>query len=57
MTSFFLAREIMVPTPGQGLNPIEERVFMVLAAGGLPATAYFRLPPGRVVEVGAQVEI
>jgi KUP system potassium uptake protein len=57
MTSFFLARETMVPTPGQGLNPVEERVFMALAAGGLPATAYFRLPPDRVVEVGTQVEI
>jgi KUP system potassium uptake protein len=57
MTSFFLARETMVPRPGQGLNPVEERVFMALAAGGLPATAYFRLPPDRVVEVGTQVEI
>ena len=57
LTSFFLSRETLIPTRGQGLNPVEERVFMALAAGGLAATAYFRIPPDRVVEVGTQVEI
>jgi KUP system potassium uptake protein len=57
LTSFFLSRETLIPAPGQGLNPVAERVFMALAAGGLAATAYFRIPPDRVVEVGTQVEI
>ena len=30
---------------------------MWLAAGSLSATAYFRIPPDRVVELGAQIEI
>jgi KUP system potassium uptake protein len=57
LTSFFLSRETLIPAHGQGLNPVEERLFMALAASGLSATAYFRIPPDRVVEVGAQVEI
>jgi KUP system potassium uptake protein len=57
LTSFFLSRETLIPTPGQGLGPVAERLFMALAAGGLSATAYFRVPPDRVVEVGTQVEI
>ena len=55
-TSFFLASEILIPSQG-GLGPVAERVFMALAASGLSATAYFQIPPGRVVELGAQVEI
>ena len=57
LTSFFLPRETLIPAHGQGLDPVAERLFMALAAGGLPATAYFRIPPDRVVEVGTQVEI
>jgi K+ transporter len=30
---------------------------MLLAAGNLSATAYFGIPPNRVVELGTQVEI
>jgi KUP system potassium uptake protein len=55
-TSFFLASEILIPSRG-GLGPLSERVFIGLAASGLSATAYFQIPPGRVVELGAQVEI
>ena len=45
------------PLPGPGMDPVEERLFMLLAAGGLSATAYFQIPPDRVVELGTQVEI
>jgi len=31
--------------------------FILLAAAALPATAYFRVPPNRVVELGTQVEV
>jgi KUP system potassium uptake protein len=55
--SYFLSRETLVPSPRSGLNPVEERVFMLLSAGNLPATAYFRIPPDQVVELGIQVEI
>jgi KUP system potassium uptake protein len=32
-----------------------KRLFLEMARNALPATAYFRLPPNRVVELGAQV--
>jgi KUP system potassium uptake protein len=56
-TSYFLARETLVPSPRPEMNPLEERVFILLSTGNLSATAYFRLPPDQVVELGIQVEI
>jgi KUP system potassium uptake protein len=32
-------------------------VFAVLARNASAATAYFQLPPGRVVELGAQITL
>lgn len=55
--SFFLGRETLIPTIGPPLGPVEERLFMLLSANNLSATAYFGLPPNRVVELGTQVEI
>jgi KUP system potassium uptake protein len=34
-----------------------ERLFAVMSRNARPATAYFRLPPNRVVELGAQIEL
>ena len=56
-TSFFLARETLIPSPRRGMAGSRERLFVLLAAAALPATAYFRVPPNRVVELGTQVEI
>jgi hypothetical protein len=38
-------------------GPLEARMFVFLSAGSLSATAYFRVPPERVVEPGTQLEI
>jgi KUP system potassium uptake protein len=32
-------------------------VFAIMARNASPATAYFQLPPGRVVELGAQITL
>ena len=56
-TSYFVARETLIPSPRPELNPLEERLFMLLAATNLSATAYFRIPPDQVVELGLQLEI
>ncbi|MFO1038323.1 MAG: potassium transporter Kup [Geminicoccaceae bacterium] len=56
-TSFFLGRETLIPTTRPDLNPAEERLFILLSNTALSATAYFRLPPDRVVELGTQVEV
>jgi KUP system potassium uptake protein len=56
-TSYFLGRETLIPTPKPPLGPVEARVFTALAASSLMATAYFRIPPERVVELGTQLEV
>lgn len=56
-TSYFIGRETLIPTPRPPLGPVETRLFAALSAGNLSATSYFGIPPGRVVELGAQLEI
>jgi len=59
--TFFLSRETVVRSESEGsqlrLPKIEEKIFEVLNRNALSATAYFKLPPGRVVELGMQVEL
>jgi KUP system potassium uptake protein len=57
-TTFFLGRETLIPTmkvPGMMLW--REKLFAFLARNSLQATAFFNIPPERVVELGIQVEI
>jgi KUP system potassium uptake protein len=56
-TSFFIGRETLVPTERTGLPRWQEQLFIALSATALSATAFFSIPPGQVVELGAQVEI
>ena len=56
-TSFFLGRETLVPSSRSDLNRWQESVFMTMAATALSATTYFCIPPNRVVEVGAQIDV
>jgi KUP system potassium uptake protein len=55
--SYFIGRETLIPTPRPPMGPVEARVFTALAAGSLSATAYFKIPPERVVELGTQLEV
>jgi KUP system potassium uptake protein len=57
MTSFFIARETLIPSSRPEMNRFEERLFMLLSASNLSATTYFRIPPDQVVELGVQIEI
>jgi KUP system potassium uptake protein len=34
-----------------------ERLFSLMSQNAQSATGYFRIPPGQVVELGAQVEL
>jgi KUP system potassium uptake protein len=56
-TSYFVARETLIPSPRPELNPFEEQLFMLLMASNLSATTYFQIPPDQVVELGLQLEI
>lgn len=56
-TTFFLSRETIIPSSKPGMAIWRERLFAVMARNAQPATAFFRLPANRVVELGMQVEI
>jgi KUP system potassium uptake protein len=56
-TSFFVGRVKIVPAKTSELGPFRCRVFEVMHRNALAATDFFRIPPGRVVELGSQTEI
>jgi KUP system potassium uptake protein len=55
--TFFLGRETVLPTKNPGMALWRERVFAFLSRNAQPATAFFGIPPSRVVEIGAQIEL
>ncbi len=56
-TTFFLSRETIIPARRAGMALWREHLFAVMARNAQSATAFFRLPANRVVELGMQVEI
>ncbi len=56
-TSYFLSREIVVPTPGNGMTQWQERIFSTMARNASNAAEYFNLPANRVLELGTRIEI
>ena len=56
-TSYFLARESVVPSGLAGMAKWREHLFAWMSRNTLSATDFFKLPPNRIVELGAQVAI
>jgi len=56
-TTFFIRRETLVPARVSALAKWRTRLFIKLYAAALEAEQFYRLPPGRVVELGSQTEI
>jgi KUP system potassium uptake protein len=56
-TTFFLSRETIIPGKGPGMAQWRRRLFATLSRNAQAATAFFGLPPNRVVELGMQVEV
>jgi KUP system potassium uptake protein len=56
-TSFFLSRRTLRPASRPEMRRWQEKLFIWLAGSAEDATAYFRIPPDRVVEIGTQVAI
>jgi KUP system potassium uptake protein len=56
-TSFFLSRETLIATKLPGMALWREKLFVGMARNATSATAYFEIPPNRVVELGTQVEL
>ncbi|SNS34124.1 KUP system potassium uptake protein [Noviherbaspirillum humi] len=56
-TSFFVARQNVIPKVGSGMALWRESLFATMARNARDAADYFRIPANRVIEVGTQVEI
>ena len=56
-TSYFLSREIVVPTKGSGMAQWREALFAVMSRNSGSVAGFFRLPNNCVIELGARVQI
>ncbi|MDF0541638.1 potassium transporter Kup [Sphingobium sp. H39-3-25] len=56
-TSFFLARQTLLPSSRPGMPIWREKLFAWMLRNAESAMEFFRLPTNRVVELGSQVEI
>jgi KUP system potassium uptake protein len=54
--TYFLGRETLI-AKHRGLRGFRMRLFAIISRNALPATAYFGIPPNRVVELGMQIEL
>ena len=54
---YFLGRQTILVTAGAGMAIWREKLFVLMSRNAVRATAYFRLPTERVMELGVQVEI
>ena len=56
-TSFFLARQTLLPSARPGMMIWREKLFAWMLRNAESAMEFFRLPTNRVVELGSQIEI
>ena len=56
-TTYFLGRETLIVRAGTPWYAMWKRVFVAMSRNAESAMTFFRLPPRRVVELGAQIEI
>lgn len=56
-TSFFIGREVPLPTRGRGMWIWRERLFAFMVKNATSAHEFFRIPNDRVIELGTQVPI
>jgi KUP system potassium uptake protein len=56
-TSFFIARQTVISTPGGGMAPWREHIFVTMSRNARDAADYYHIPTNRVIELGTQVEI
>jgi KUP system potassium uptake protein len=56
-TSYFLSRDIVIPTLGAGMAMWREKLFASMHRNAAAAADFLNLPANRVVELGSKVEI
>lgn len=55
--SFFVSRERIISTVGDGMAPWREKLFISMQRNTSPVSDFYQIPPNRVVELGSQIEI
>jgi KUP system potassium uptake protein len=55
--SFFISRDRLVHTVGDGMAPWREKLFISMQRNTSPVSDFYLIPPNRVVEMGSQIEI
>ena len=56
-TSFFLGRRSVVPSAQSGMPMWQDKIYIFMLKNAVNPTEFFHIPPGRVVELGAQVTV
>lgn len=56
-TSYFLGRELLLPSGPARMSRWRKKLFILMTRNARSATAFFGIPPGRVVELGTQIEL
>lgn len=56
-TTFVLGRETILPSNEPNMSLWRERLFAFMSKNAQRPTAFFKIPPNQVIEVGIQVEI
>jgi KUP system potassium uptake protein len=56
-TSYFLSRDTVVPTLGEGMAPWREKLFAQMHHNASGAADFLNLPSNSVVELGSKIEI
>ena len=55
--SFFISRDRIIHTLGEGMSPWREKLFISLQRNTSPVSDFYQIPTNRVVELGSQIEI
>lgn len=56
-TTFVLGRETILPSNHPGMPIWREKIFALMSKNAQRPTAFFKIPPNQVIEVGIQIEI
>jgi KUP system potassium uptake protein len=54
---YVLGRETILATERRGMALWRERLFGFLSRNASRATAFYRLPPKQVIEIGAEIDL
>lgn len=55
--SFFISRDRIIHTVGEGMAPWREKLFISMQRNTSPVSDFYQIPTNRVVELGSQIEI